>query len=85
MRWGGEGAAAQQPAALLLTPCPPTPPPQVNNVTPLQGCDVAEAQIFPINVDQSPMRDVLVLLAMLIALRLATYWSLKRKTTFKSG
>ena len=66
----------------MQDPHTPPPHPQVN---PLEGCDVAEAQIFEVDVDQSVMREVLVLLAMLIALRLATYWSLKRKTMYKSG
>ncbi|GLI63140.1 hypothetical protein VaNZ11_006048 [Volvox africanus] len=46
-------------------------------------CSIKQAAIFDIDVDASVMKDVCILIAMLIFLRLVIYYALKHKTTFK--
>ncbi len=50
-----------------------------------QQCTVAQSQTYAINVDASVYPEVLVLLGMLVACRVVTYYALNLKTTFKKG
>lgn len=45
--------------------------------------NTTQAGVFDIDVEQSVMRDVLVLLGMLAAVRLMVYFALRHKTTFR--
>ncbi|GIL87008.1 hypothetical protein Vretimale_14202 [Volvox reticuliferus] len=48
-----------------------------------KNCSVKQADIFDINVDAPVTKEVCILIAMLIFLRLVIYYALKHKTTFK--
>jgi hypothetical protein len=49
-----------------------------------QGCvpvqNLSQELMLPVDVDASPVVDIVVLLSMLLALRLAVYWVLRHKT-----